>query len=304
MRNTERNPHLLRIASTCRTIACRPPQLMQPWPPRPKTTICSLGHCNLRGQRRSFTIRKSKSFESVLLSRVRIDSVVEKPATRRCAPTRRKSASRKPSSLAEPSDIPKFPDADFWFLSLGPPCELADSLADSFGELDVVGFSECRKDGWAQLELELECFAARERAGGGFKHVERAPVVGQALDIKRHDGNAGFAGCYGSARVPWPVHVCLKIAVGGARRENAEDRLLPPKDPRVLEELDHGVGHQTLLNRENDPLRVAHEAKEMFEHPVGGIRLRDKLRKLAARDEYLRAHQHAVIGGLVDVVAG
>ena len=175
----------------------------------------------------------------------------------------------------------RFRQADFWFLSLGPPCELEDSLADSFGELDVVGFSECRKDGWAQPELELECFAARERAGGGFKHVERAPVVGQALDIKRHDGNAGFAGCYGSARVPWPVHVCLKIAVGGARRENAEDRLLPPKDPRVLEELDHGVGGQTLLNREND-----------------------KLCKGAPLFQDLRAHQHAVIGVLVDVVAG
>ena len=94
------------------------------------------------------------------------------------------------------------------------------------------------------------------------------------------------------------------IAVGVARRENTENRLPPSEALRVLEEVGHhGCGH-TLLNRENDAFRIAHQAKETFEHPVGRIGLRHKLRKGSALDEDLRAHQQGIIAASADVVAG
>ena len=158
--------------------------------------------------------------------------------------------------------------------------------------------------GGAEPNLELEYFVAHEGAGGGLKHVQWARVVGQTLNIKRNDRSTAFTSCYGDTRVPWPVYLDFKVAVGGARREDAEDGLLSSEGFRVSKELDHGFGGQTLLNRENDSVGIPHEAEEMFQHPVGRIRLRHKLRKTASINKDLRTHQHRITGSFVDVVAG
>jgi hypothetical protein len=183
-------------------------------------------------------------------------------------------------------------------------CELEYSLADAFSQFDVVGFSSDRKNGWAQVNLEVESSAADERSGSRFQHVERTPVIGETFNIKRNDRSTAFTSRYGDTRAPWPVHLGFKIAVGGARRENAEDGLLPSEGFRVSKELDHRFGGRTLLNRENDSVGVPHESEEMFQHPVGRIRLRHKLRETASLNKDLRTHQHRITGSFVDVVTG
>jgi len=183
-------------------------------------------------------------------------------------------------------------------------CELQYTLPDAFGHFGVVGFSSDRKNGWAQVNLEVESSAADERSGSGFQQVERTPVIGQTFNIKRNDRSTASTSRYGNTRVPWPVHLGFKIAVGGARRENAEDGLLPSERFRVSKELDHRFRGQTLLNWENDSISIPHEAEEMFQHPVGWIRLRHKLRKTASLNKDLRTHQHRISGSFVDVVTG
>src|SRR5215510_10068287 len=157
--------------------------------------------------------------------------------------------------------------------------ELQDGVPDAFGEFGVVSFSRYRKDGRAQMNLEVESPAADERAGGRFQHIKGTPVVRQTIDVKRDNGSSGFTSCHGDAGAPWPLHLCLEISVGGGRRKNAEDRLLPPESFRISEEVDHGFGGLTLPNWENDTIGITHEAKEMFQHPFRRIGLRYELRK-------------------------
>src|SRR5262249_20269924 len=109
----------------------------------------------------------------------------------------------------------------------GSTCELQYTLPDAFGHFGVVGFSSDRKNGWAKGNLEVESPAPAKRSGSGLKQEERPPVIGQPLNKKRNDRSPVFTSRYGNTRVPWPVHLSFKIAVGGARRENAEDGLLP-----------------------------------------------------------------------------
>src|SRR5262249_24240356 len=161
-----------------------------------------------------------------------------------------------------------------------------------------------RKSGGDQVNLEGESSAADERSGSGFQQVERTPVIGQTINIKRNDRSTAFTSRYGNTRVPWPVHLGCKIAVGGTCRENAEDGLLPSERFRVSKELDHRFRGQTLLNWENDSVGIPHEAEEMFKHPVRRIRLRHKLRKTASLNKDLRTHQHRITGSFVDVVTG
>src|SRR5262249_5797546 len=135
-------------------------------------------------------------------------------------------------------------------------CELQYTLPDAFGHFVVVVFSRDRNNGWPEVNLKVESSAADERSGGGFQEVERTPMIGQTLNIKRNDRSTAFTSCYGNTRVPWPVHLDFKIPVGGGRRENTEDGLLPSEGFRVSKKLDHGFGGQTLLNRENDSVGI------------------------------------------------
>src|SRR5262245_61134773 len=183
-------------------------------------------------------------------------------------------------------------------------CELQYTLPDAFGQFDVVGFSRDRNDGWTEVNLEVESSAADERPRSSFQHIERTPVIGQTFNVKRNDRSTGFTSCHGDTRAPWPLHLRFKIAVGGARRENAEDGLLPSEGFRVSKELDHGFCSQSLLNWENDSVGITHEAEEVFQHPVRRIRLRHKLRKTAPLDKDLRTYQHRITGSFVDVVTG